>query len=261
MLQPEGLAWLDAACRSGGYIQHSVPYDQCVDMRFAAQVIEETPAAFDDDAGSRDPVTKEPVMSPADLHAFWRRTTGTLQQTPLRATRTDAATQSGREYVTSSCKWTALRGNACGPGTRSRRTPCRVAGCPQCWPSPAMAGDKPIPTHLAVSGFAVLTLYPRGQGESCQEWTLEHSTKLTYHVTEKERFYYRGAYMDCVRGLDFLASCPEVDAARLGMWSRSQGGGLTLATAALDQRLRVAVGGGAVFVQLPGGHHPDQPPV
>jgi NitT/TauT family transport system substrate-binding protein len=39
MLQPEGLAWLDAACRSGGYIQHSIPYDQCVDMRFAAQVI------------------------------------------------------------------------------------------------------------------------------------------------------------------------------------------------------------------------------
>jgi cephalosporin-C deacetylase-like acetyl esterase len=32
-----------------------------------------------------------------------------------------------------------------------------------------------------------------------------------------------------------------VDAAPLGMWSRSQGGGLTLATAVLDQRLRVAV--------------------
>ena len=51
MLQPEGLAWLDAACRSAGYIQYSVPYDQCVDMRFAAQVIEETPAVFDDDPG------------------------------------------------------------------------------------------------------------------------------------------------------------------------------------------------------------------
>ena len=47
--------------------------------------------------------------------------------------------------------------------------------------------------------------------------------------------------MDCVRRIDFLASRPEVDAARLGMWSRSQGGGLTLATAALEQRLRVAV--------------------
>ena len=55
MLQPEGLAWLDAACRSGGYIQHSVPYEQCVDMRFAAQVIAETPVACDDDPGPETP--------------------------------------------------------------------------------------------------------------------------------------------------------------------------------------------------------------
>src|SRR4029450_10993631 len=55
MLRPEGLAWLDAACRSGGYIQHSVPYDQCVDMRFAAQVIADTPAVSDDDPGPATP--------------------------------------------------------------------------------------------------------------------------------------------------------------------------------------------------------------
>jgi cephalosporin-C deacetylase len=47
--------------------------------------------------------------------------------------------------------------------------------------------------------------------------------------------------MDCLRGLDFLSSQPEVDPNRLGMWSRSQGGGFTLATAALDSRLSVAV--------------------
>jgi NitT/TauT family transport system substrate-binding protein len=49
MLQPEGLAWLQAACLSGGYIQHNVPYEQCVDMRFAAQVMQETPAVCADD--------------------------------------------------------------------------------------------------------------------------------------------------------------------------------------------------------------------
>ena len=40
-------------------------------------------------------------MSPAALHAFWQRTTETLQQTPVRAACTDAAAQSGREYITS----------------------------------------------------------------------------------------------------------------------------------------------------------------
>jgi cephalosporin-C deacetylase-like acetyl esterase len=106
---------------------------------------------------------------------------------------------------------------------------------------PGYGGDKQIPAHLVINGFAVLTLFPRGQGESRQEWDLEYGTKLTYNVTDKEKYYYRGGYMDCLRGLDFLCSRAEIDTERLGMWSRSQGGGFTLATAALDRRLRVAV--------------------
>ena len=47
--------------------------------------------------------------------------------------------------------------------------------------------------------------------------------------------------MDCVRGIDFLAGRDEVDPARIGMWSRSQGGGFALVTAALDPRLSAAV--------------------
>ena len=41
--------------------------------------------------------------------------------------------------------------------------------------------------------------------------------------------------------MDFLAERDEVDSDRIGMWSRSQGGGFTLSTAALDQRLAAAV--------------------
>ena len=53
---------------------------------------------------------------------------------------------------------------------------------------------------------------------------MESGTKLTYQIEDREKYYYRGAYMDCLRGVDFLCSRPEVDEARLGMWSRSQGG-------------------------------------
>jgi cephalosporin-C deacetylase len=49
--------------------------------------------------------------------------------------------------------------------------------------------------------------------------------------------------MDCVRGLDFLCSRPEIDTERIGVWGFSQGGGLTLATAALDRRVAAAVAG------------------
>src|SRR5262245_66379608 len=180
-------------------------------------------------------------MPPADLHAFWGRATETLQQPPIRATRTDAIAQSGREYVTSLVQMDSFEGKRMRAWYTVPKDPVPGSRLPAVLVVPGYGGDKPIPTHLAISGFVVLTLYPRAQGESCQEWTLEHSTKLTYHITDKERFYYRGAYIECVRGLDFLAPCPEVAAARLGVSSRTQGGGPTLSTAASHHRLRAAV--------------------
>lgn len=42
-LEPEGLARLAASCLSGGFIQQDVPYERCVDMRFADQAVREAP--------------------------------------------------------------------------------------------------------------------------------------------------------------------------------------------------------------------------
>lgn len=39
ILPSEGFAWLDAACRSTGFTQIPVTYEQCVDMSFAEEVI------------------------------------------------------------------------------------------------------------------------------------------------------------------------------------------------------------------------------
>ena len=98
-----------------------------------------------------------------------------------------------------------------------------------------------VPVHIARYGYVTLALYPRGQGESGAEWQLEHDTQATYEVTDRHLYYYRGAYMDCVRGLDFLCTRSDVNPRLLGLWGRSQGGGMTLATSALDARVRAAV--------------------
>ena len=180
-------------------------------------------------------------MQQADITEFWDRTTKELGQTKINPTVTEAPEQSGREFVTyqvvmDSFHDRRIRAWYSVPidSPPNRRLPGVLA-------VPGYGGVKVIPTHLVLNGFAVLTLHPRGQGESSQEWQLDYGTKLTYHLEDKEEYYYRGAYMDCLRGLDFLCSCPEVDEQRLGMWSRSQGGGFTLATAALDSRLKAAV--------------------
>lgn len=181
-------------------------------------------------------------MKSKDLASFWKRTVEELSQTSLNATLEEAPEKGGREFVTYRVALDSFQGCRLRAWYSVPKDSPPGGKFPAVLAVPGYGGDKPIPTNLVMSGFAVLTLFPRGQGESRREWELESgTTKLTYHVTDKERYYYRGAYMDCLRGLDFLCSREEIDPARLGMWSRSQGGGFTLATASLDPRLRVAV--------------------
>ena len=54
-----------------------------------------------------------------------------------------------------------------------------------------------------------------------------------YKLYDKDSVSYRGIYMDCVRAVDFLCSREEVDHDKIAVKGGSQGGGLTLATAAL----------------------------
>ena len=180
-------------------------------------------------------------MPKSHIASFWDSTKAKLAEIEPSPSLELAEEQSGREFVTYEVVMSSFGGQHIRAWYSLPKDLPSSGKLPAVMAVPGYAGEKPIPTHLVLNGYAVLTLYPRGQGESKADWQLESGTKLTYHVTDPQRYYYRGAYMDCVRGLDFLSSRPEVDGARLGMWSRSQGGGLTLATASLDSRLAVAV--------------------
>ena len=173
---------------------------------------------------------------------FWRDTRAILDATPVDAALFDCPERSGREYQTWSVALHSYGGQRLrGFYTRPRHLP-PAGRFPALLAVPGYGGSKEIPYHVAMHGFAVLTLFPRAQGESIAEWDLPAgATKLTYHITDRDAYYYRAGYMDCVRGVDFLAQRDEVDAARIGMWSRSQGGGFTLSTAALDHRIAAAV--------------------
>jgi len=115
------------------------------------------------------------------------------------------------------------------------------------WPAimelPPYREIVPIPLHLALYGFATLSLFPRSQSISRSEWEIDLETKVAYNIIDRNKYYYRGAYMDCIRGLDFLTNRPEINKDRIGTWGFSAGGGLSLITAALDARVRAAVAG------------------
>ncbi len=81
-----------------------------------------------------------------------------------------------------------------------------------------------------------LALNIRGHGNSCDHVNPGFPGYILYNVNDRETYIYRGAYMDCIRAVDFLYSRQEVDTTRVAVEGGSQGGALSFATAALDNR-------------------------
>jgi len=95
------------------------------------------------------------------------------------------------------------------------------------------------------AGYATLAVDTRGQSGDSTDPTCYPTGHwrgyMTAGILDPEEYYYRGAYVDCVRALDFVASRPELDAGRIAITGVSQGGGLTLAVAGLDRRPKAAI--------------------
>lgn len=81
----------------------------------------------------------------------------------------------------------------------------------------------------------------RGHGNSRDNYNPGFPGYLLHNLNDKELYVYRGAYMDCLRAVDFLCSQDCVDTARIAVEGGSQGGALSFATAALDPRIDLCV--------------------
>jgi cephalosporin-C deacetylase len=99
--------------------------------------------------------------------------------------------------------------------------------------------------NMALHGYAVLHMQVRGQQGGSVDNVIpshgNHAGWMTKGILSKEEYYYRAVYMDCVRALEVMADLEAVDESRIGVIGGSQGGGLTLAAAALSDIPKVAV--------------------
>jgi len=59
-----------------------------------------------------------------------------------------------------------------------------------------------------------------------------------YDLDDRNRFYYKRVYLGCVRANDFIFSLPQFDGTNLAVTGGSQGGALSIVTAALDPRVK-----------------------
>jgi len=194
----------------------------------------------------RPPLTREP-----DFDSFWRETLDTASGAPLDAEIVPEedypvpGVRVSRAYFTG---WEGAR--ICGwwlvppeyaPGASQGKRPTMVF-------YHGYSGNKgQVDAYLgwALQGYCVFAVDTRGQsGESTdpKAYPGGHATGwMTAGITNPRDYYYRGAYVDCVRALDFVCAQPEVDTDRIGLTGGSQGGALTLAVAALDPQRRAKV--------------------
>jgi cephalosporin-C deacetylase len=98
-------------------------------------------------------------------------------------------------------------------------------------------------------GYSVAFLDCRGQGGLSEDVGGTVGNTLRGHIIRglddalarrPEKLYYRNVYLDCAQLAGLVMNFPEVDETRVGATGGSQGGGLTLACAALEPRIKLA---------------------
>jgi cephalosporin-C deacetylase len=124
----------------------------------------------------------------------------------------------------------------CRPARRAERTPALLF-------LPGYQMDPPIPKEWAGKGYIALSVAPRGKLRSMRQFNPGYPNLLTSNIVDRHTYAYRGFYVDAWRGIDFLLSRPEVDPTRIGVTGSSQGGGLTICTAARRPEVRAAAAG------------------
>lgn len=177
------------------------------------------------------------MPSAAEIGAFWERRLSLLAETPPEPRVAPTPDRSTDTVHTSRVTLrSAGEVDVCGWLCVPRDVPGRL---PALIEFPGYDGAGQPPVGAAARGAVALHLAPRGQGISAPHFPLPEGQQICIGLESPEAYYYGWAFCDAIRGVDFLASLAEVDAGRIAAQGGSQGGGLALALAALDTRIRV----------------------
>lgn len=104
-------------------------------------------------------------------------------------------------------------------------------------------GDWQDKLAYVACGFSVAAMDARGQGGLSEDPGGVKGSTHSGHIIRglddgPDNLYFRHVFLDTVQLARVVMDMPEVDAGRVGVLGMSQGGGLTLACAALEPRVR-----------------------
>ncbi len=189
---------------------------------------------------------KPTQQDPADFDQFWAAGKAALAKIPIDARLTPIP-----EYGNAAADCFQVNLQNVGMNT----APSRFYGV-LCEPKvpgkyPALlsvpgAGVRPYRGLAEMAARGIITLQVGIHGipvtlEQSIYDSLSAGALLNYNsfgLDNRDRYYFRRVYLGCVRANDFLTSRPNWDGANLAVTGGSQGGALSIVTAALDPRVK-----------------------
>ncbi|RDC62713.1 Cephalosporin-C deacetylase [Adhaeribacter pallidiroseus] len=194
-----------------------------------------------------DPLKIEPTTNvPPDFQAFWDKAKTEAAKIPLDTRLTllpDRCTENVNVYHVSIQNFalnTRVYGILCVPKKEGKYPAIlKVPG----------AGARPYSGDVAAAekGFITLEIGIHGVPVTMDVSVYNNlmagalRNYWTHGLDDKDQYYYKRVYLGCVRANDFIYSLPQFDGQNLGVTGGSQGGALSIVTAALDNRVKYLV--------------------
>lgn len=190
---------------------------------------EVTPLSFN--IGCAPQKIVSPYDGKEDFDEFWEDNLRELSKVPMRATMTLLPEHSSATRKTYRVGMYSLGGKKISGllllPTSAGRHPARIVYM-------GYGADPYYTDPDAEKDVVEFTLSVRDQGLD----RLDGHHWVTEGLSSRDAYYYRGAFMDCVRAVDFVSSLPGVDPQRIVAEGGSQGGAFTIVAAALDHRIK-----------------------
>jgi cephalosporin-C deacetylase len=175
-------------------------------------------------------VTRVNVYRPDDFDDFWDTTLKQVARVPLRPSFEYVAERSTDEVAVFDVHYDSWQGVRISGWYA---VPREAGPHPVLMLVPGYISEPVIPRTWAQKGYAAFAVAPRGKLRSNQRYDPGYPGLLVDNIVDPNTYGYRGFYVDAVRAVDAVLTRPEVDADRVGVHGSSQGGALTITTAAL----------------------------
>jgi cephalosporin-C deacetylase len=173
------------------------------------------------------------VHRPDDFEEFWSATLQRVATVPLRPSFEYVPERSTDEVAVYDVHYDSWEGVRISGWYAVPRQEYLPAPYPALMLLPGYISEPTIPKSWAKQGYAAFAVAPRGKLRSNRLFNPGYPGLLVHNIVDPNAYGYRGFYVDAVRAVEAVLTRSEVDADRVGLQGSSQGGALTITTAAL----------------------------